>query len=76
MQLRDVLAEWYECKDRHLEVLDTERNAYDGAAEYDSQSYMRKCYLNATEHDPDDVHDQGKASAVIAAWRHVATKRA
>ena len=36
MQLRDVLAERHECQEGHLEVLDSERNAYNGDAEYDT----------------------------------------
>lgn len=33
MQLRDVLAEWEECEDAHLEMLQSERYSDDGDAE-------------------------------------------
>lgn len=65
MQLRDVLAEWYECKERHLEVLETKWNADYGYAESDTKAHMHKRYLNTTEHDPYDIYDDGQASGVI-----------
>lgn len=75
MQLRDVLAEWEECEDAHLEMLYSERYSDDGDAEGYSQAYVCKGDLDSSYQYPDDVHDDAQASCVVRAGGDVVAER-
>ena len=62
MQLNDLLAEWNESEEAHLEMLYAEWYTHNRNAEYNSQSDVSKSDFNASDHYPDDVHQNGQAS--------------
>ena len=35
---------------------------------------MGKSYLDSSENNPDDVHDNGEASSVICSWNYLTSK--
>ena len=39
--LRDLFAEWYDCQDGHLEMLESERDSYDGDTADDSETDVK-----------------------------------
>lgn len=75
MQLRDSFAEWEECEDTHLEMLQTERYSDDGDAECDSQADVCKGDLDSSDQYPDDIHDDGQTSGVIRTGGDVVAER-
>ena len=56
-------------------MLYAERNAYYGYAAEDPESDMQHCYFNASEYDPDDVHQDCQTSGVIRSRNYVASER-
>lgn len=75
MQLRNVLAERHECQEGHFEVLDSERDAYDGDAEDYAKGDMSQCYFNSSEYDPDYIHQDAQTSGVSWSWSHIMAER-
>ena len=56
-------------------MLHSERNPDDGQAACYAESYMEKCDLYSSEDYPDDIHDDGEASAVVGVGMHVSSER-
>ena len=56
-------------------MLETERNTDDRKAQDGSHCNMEQGYLNTSYEDPDHVHDDGKAAAVICIRLNVMTER-
>ena len=73
--LRDLFAEWYDCEDCHLEMLESERDSYDGDAADDSETDVKKGYLQTSEDDPDYVHENGETASVVGVGVYVTAER-
>ena len=56
-------------------MLHAERDSDDGQAAYYAESDVEQCDLYASEDDPDDIHDDGEASAVVGVGMHVSSER-
>ena len=74
-QLRNFLAEWDEGEDGHLEMLHAERDSDYGQAACYAESDMEKSDLYSSEDDPDDIHDDGEAAAVVGVGMYVSSER-
>ena len=75
VRLRDLFAEWDYGEDCHFEMLETERDAYDGDAADDAEADMKKGYLQTSEKDPDYVHDNGETASVVGIGVDVTAER-
>ena len=73
--LRNLFAEWGQCQKGHLEVLQAERDAYDGDAEYDAEPHVQNGDFDATADNPDDVHQNRQATGVIRSRYDVVSER-
>ena len=68
--LSDVFPKWGERESCHLEMLAAKRNADNGDAEQKAKTEVREANPESADAYPDDIHQERKASAAIAAVCH------
>ena len=56
-------------------MLHAERDSDDGQAACYAESDMEKSDLYSSEDDPDDIHDDGEAAAVVGVGMYVSSER-
>ena len=73
--LHDLFTEWGKGEEGHLEELHSEWDSYDGDAADDSETDVKKGYLQTSEDDPDYVHENGETASVVGVGVYVTAER-
>ena len=69
--LYNLFAKWSQCQSCELEMLFAERDTDNGNAKQNAKAKVRETDPNATQYNPEYVHDKAQASARL--WRRFHT---
>ena len=74
--LYNLFAKWSQCQACELEVLATKRNTDDGDAKQNAEGKVCQTDPNATQYNPEEIHDDTQASTGLRSRLNALAERA